>query len=239
MSTREIWADEMIEKVASLTARAEKAEAELADTRCLLARAVQIFGEEHVPTFEEAWKLMESAGYQYNGEALENVRFGWEIRGKYAGLQEKSEPAPMPGPASDAYGLPNDPHAAKEELAITNLGEALVKFGEEMIAEANANRLRRERAQPCILCGTVHAPGQRECLSGDGGSLSPAATTTRKASVAHVAYVVEHAGRYDVMTIGELLATCWSRSIADLVANAINDMQEVTPSVSAEEEKKT
>ncbi len=43
---------------------------------------------------------------------------------------------------------------------------------------------------------------------------------------AHVAYVVEHAGRYDVMTIGELLATCWSRSIADTVANAINDMQE-------------
>lgn len=33
-----------------------------------------------LPTFEEAWRKKEAEGYQYNGVALEQVRFGWEIR---------------------------------------------------------------------------------------------------------------------------------------------------------------
>lgn len=33
-------------------------------------------------TFDEAWKRMEAKGYQYGGDALEQVRFGWELRGK-------------------------------------------------------------------------------------------------------------------------------------------------------------
>jgi hypothetical protein len=39
MSTREMWADEMTEKVASLTARAEKAEAEVMSLRTALFAA--------------------------------------------------------------------------------------------------------------------------------------------------------------------------------------------------------
>lgn len=35
------------------------------------------------PTFEEAWKQKEAEGYQYGPEALEGVRFGWEIRDSY------------------------------------------------------------------------------------------------------------------------------------------------------------
>ena len=41
---------------------------------------------------------------------------------------------------------------------------------------------RRESPRPlmCILCCTVHAPGHIECLSGDGGSLSPAALSVKE-----------------------------------------------------------
>jgi len=31
-------------------------------------------------TFEEAWAEMEARGYQYGADALENVRFGWNLR---------------------------------------------------------------------------------------------------------------------------------------------------------------
>ncbi len=34
---------------------------------------------EPAPTFEEAWAKKEAEGYQYGHEALDNVRFGWEI----------------------------------------------------------------------------------------------------------------------------------------------------------------
>lgn len=30
-------------------------------------------------TFEEDWAVFEKAGYGYGEDALENVRFGWEI----------------------------------------------------------------------------------------------------------------------------------------------------------------
>lgn len=30
-------------------------------------------------TFEQAWAKFEAAGYQYGGDALTNVRFGWKI----------------------------------------------------------------------------------------------------------------------------------------------------------------
>jgi len=39
--------------------------------------------KRNIPTFEEAWEIKKSEGYQYNGDALENVHFGWEIRDKY------------------------------------------------------------------------------------------------------------------------------------------------------------
>jgi hypothetical protein len=32
-----------------------------------------------VKTFKEAWAAKEREGYQYGGDALENVEFGWEI----------------------------------------------------------------------------------------------------------------------------------------------------------------
>ena len=31
-------------------------------------------------TFEEAWAEMEAKGYRYGADALEHVRFGWELR---------------------------------------------------------------------------------------------------------------------------------------------------------------
>lgn len=34
-------------------------------------------------TFEEAWAEKEKEGYQYGGDALQNVKFGWEIRDSY------------------------------------------------------------------------------------------------------------------------------------------------------------
>lgn len=36
------------------------------------------------PSFKEAWKQKESEGYQYGRDALEQVRFGWDIREAYA-----------------------------------------------------------------------------------------------------------------------------------------------------------
>jgi hypothetical protein len=40
----------------------------------------QEFDEEvREPTFQEAWRAFQDAGYQYGEEALEQVRFGWEI----------------------------------------------------------------------------------------------------------------------------------------------------------------
>lgn len=39
------------------------------------------------PTFEEAWAAKEREGYQYGEDALENVKFGWEIRESYIGLR--------------------------------------------------------------------------------------------------------------------------------------------------------
>jgi len=91
--------------------------------------------------------------------------------------------------------------------------------------KASADRCTQCRLNPAPLPALPHqfqcwysaghaGPHEAEC--GQWGPPEPD----------HVAYVVEHAGRYDVMTIGELLATCWHRNIADTIANAINDMQE-------------
>lgn len=34
-------------------------------------------------TFEEVWKEMEKAGYDYGEDALQGVRFGWELYKRY------------------------------------------------------------------------------------------------------------------------------------------------------------
>lgn len=49
------------------------------------------------PTFDQAWAVKVAEGYQYNGDALENVRFGWEIRESYI-----AQPAPDPRDAEIA-----------------------------------------------------------------------------------------------------------------------------------------
>ncbi len=36
-----------------------------------------------IPTFEEAWAVKKAEGYQYGEDALEQVRFGWELRESY------------------------------------------------------------------------------------------------------------------------------------------------------------
>jgi hypothetical protein len=33
----------------------------------------------HLPTFDDAWAAKEAEGYRYGRDALENVRFGWEL----------------------------------------------------------------------------------------------------------------------------------------------------------------
>lgn len=45
-----------------------------------------------IPTFEEAWKKKEAEGYQYGRDALEGVRFGWEIRDSYGPRSKKERP---------------------------------------------------------------------------------------------------------------------------------------------------
>ncbi len=51
-------------------------------------------------------------------------------------------------PLTDVYdALPEAPDDQPRRV-VNNLGEALVKFGDSMIAEATANKLRRERATP-------------------------------------------------------------------------------------------
>lgn len=47
-------------------------------------------------TFEQAWAEKEAEGYQYGRDALEQVRFGWELRERqvslmYAALNKISE----------------------------------------------------------------------------------------------------------------------------------------------------
>lgn len=36
------------------------------------------------PSFDDAWRVKEAEGYQYGHDALEQVRFGWELREAYA-----------------------------------------------------------------------------------------------------------------------------------------------------------
>jgi len=38
-------------------------------------------------TFEEAWAKKEAEGYQYGADALEQVRFGWELRESAGGMK--------------------------------------------------------------------------------------------------------------------------------------------------------
>ena len=37
------------------------------------------FSESSTPSFEEAWAKKETEGYQYGRDALEQVRFGWDL----------------------------------------------------------------------------------------------------------------------------------------------------------------
>ncbi len=56
-------------------------------------------------------------------------------------------------PLTDVYdALPEAPDDQPRRV-VDNLGEALVKFGDSMIAEATANKLRRERASTTDLGG--------------------------------------------------------------------------------------
>lgn len=54
-----------------------------------LQEALKLLEDENSPlnrydiTFDEAWSEKEAAGYQYGRDALEQVRFGWEIRESY------------------------------------------------------------------------------------------------------------------------------------------------------------
>jgi hypothetical protein len=38
-------------------------------------------------TFEQAWKTYEAKGYRYGADALEQVRFGWEIAQQFLGVK--------------------------------------------------------------------------------------------------------------------------------------------------------
>ncbi len=48
-----------------------------------LQETIRLMNEENVKnmslSFEEAWKSKEAEGYQYGEDALEQVRFGWEL----------------------------------------------------------------------------------------------------------------------------------------------------------------
>jgi len=45
-------------------------------------------------TFEQAWATYEAKGYQYGKDALEQVRFGWEIAHEFAIAAPPAAPAP-------------------------------------------------------------------------------------------------------------------------------------------------
>ena len=44
-------------------------------------------------TFEQAWARQEKKGYQYGPDALEQVRFGWELRGESIAAEKEKEKA--------------------------------------------------------------------------------------------------------------------------------------------------
>jgi|GEM_PF-6244960 len=44
------------------------------------AKTILLFLESSMPSFEEVWAKKEAEGYQYGHDALEQVRFGWELR---------------------------------------------------------------------------------------------------------------------------------------------------------------
>jgi hypothetical protein len=43
------------------------------------AKNILLFLESSMPTFEEVWAKKEAEGYQYGHDALEGVRFGWNL----------------------------------------------------------------------------------------------------------------------------------------------------------------
>lgn len=53
-------------------------------------------------TFEQAWASYEAKGYQYGRDALEQVRFGWEIAHEFA-------PPPSPQPRDGWVLVPREP----------------------------------------------------------------------------------------------------------------------------------
>lgn len=48
-----------------------------------LAKELETFEVNADRTFEEAWAEQEKKGYQYGRDALEQVRFGWVLRGQW------------------------------------------------------------------------------------------------------------------------------------------------------------
>ncbi len=78
----------LVDKLAAANARADAAErrvkvletqqrADANDIQRALTGAPEHAGPD--PTFEQAWSEKEAEGYQYGEEALERVRFGWEL----------------------------------------------------------------------------------------------------------------------------------------------------------------
>ena len=62
--------------------------------------------------FKKAWKRMEAKGYQYGHDALENVRFGWEL------AREEFDPPAQPAPSSPGV---SDPSEADVDAIATRL----------------------------------------------------------------------------------------------------------------------
>lgn len=59
-----------------------------------------------VLTFEEAWKRMEAKGYRYGHDALEGVRFGWELAHGMHMEPKVEKPDPLlQGPGAGAYAM--------------------------------------------------------------------------------------------------------------------------------------
>ncbi len=65
------------------------------DARAIRALRSALAAPQPEPvTFEQAWATYEAKGYQYGKDALEQVRFGWEIAHEFAIAAPPAAPAP-------------------------------------------------------------------------------------------------------------------------------------------------
>lgn len=73
------------EEVARLVREADAHRRDRADRldKALAAQRELSLRNEAGPTFEEAWAKKKAEGYRYGPDALERVRFGWEMRASY------------------------------------------------------------------------------------------------------------------------------------------------------------